>query len=105
VPMVTAYKVGELEAFILRRVIRVQSVILANLVIGDNVIPEYLQEDCTPEHLAPALAEVLADSPARQRQLDAFAGIDAIMSTGAASPSVRAADIVLQTMREGRRAG
>jgi lipid-A-disaccharide synthase len=103
VPMVTAYKVGELEAFILRRVVRVQSVILANLVIGDNVIPEYLQEACTPDNLAPAVAEVLGETALRERQVAAFARLDTIMSTGAASPSVRAADIVLETMRRGRR--
>jgi len=45
--MVTAYRVGSAEAFILRRAIRVSSVILANLVIGKDVIPEYLQENCT----------------------------------------------------------
>ena len=39
VPMVTAYRVGGMEAFILRRAIRVSSVILANLVIGKDVIP------------------------------------------------------------------
>jgi lipid-A-disaccharide synthase len=103
VPMVTAYRVGDLEAFILRRVIKVQSVILANLVIGDNVISEYLQEACTPDNLAPALTEVLAESTARTRQVEAFGRLDAIMSTGAASPSVRAADIVLATMRKARR--
>ena len=102
VPMVTAYRVGELEAFILRRVIKVQSVILANLVIGDNVIPEYLQEACTPDNLAPDLADVLADGAARTRQVEAFARLDSIMSTGASSPSVRAADIVLSTIRKGR---
>src|ERR1700747_2278277 len=63
IPMVTAYRVGAAEAFILRRAIRVSSVILANLVIGSEVIPEYLQEDCTAENLAQALAELLADSP------------------------------------------
>ena len=42
IPMVTAYRVGAIEAFILRRAIRVSSVILANLVIGKDVIPEYL---------------------------------------------------------------
>jgi lipid-A-disaccharide synthase len=104
VPMVTAYRVGEIEAFILRRVIKVQSVILANLVIGDNVIPEFLQEACTAENLAPALREVLGETDSRRRQRDAFARLDAIMSTGAASPSVRAADIVLRTMRNSRRA-
>jgi lipid-A-disaccharide synthase len=103
VPMVTAYRVGDLEAFILRRVVKVQSVILANLVIGDNVIPEYLQEACTPDNLAPALGDVLADSAARMRQVEAFGRLDEIMSTGAASPSVRAADIVLATMRKARR--
>jgi len=98
IPMVTAYRVGAAEAFILRRAIRVSSVILANLVIGEEVIPEFLQEDCTPEKLAQALGEVLTDTPVRRRQLAAFATLDAKMSTGNQPPSVRAADIVLATM-------
>ena len=103
VPMVTAYRVGAAEAFILRRAIKVQSVILANLVIGEEVIPEFLQENCTPENLAQALRDMLADTPQRQRQIEAFKTIDAIMSTGKEPPSVRAADIVLATMRKGSR--
>ena len=103
VPMVTAYRVGAVEAWIMRRAIKVSSVILANLVIGDNVVPEYLQQDCTPENLSRAVREVLDDTPMRRRQLEAFAGIDSIMSTGNQPPSVRAADIVLATMRKARR--
>src|SRR6476661_10598 len=103
VPMVTAYKVGGAEAWVLRRAINVKSVILANLVAGENVIPEFLQRDCTPEKLSQALRDVLNDSPSRRRQIDAFAGIDAVMSTGNQPPSVRAADIVLKTMRKSRR--
>lgn len=102
IPMVTAYRVGAMEAFILRRAIQVSSVILANLVIGKDVIPEFLQEDCTPEKLAAALSEVLTDTPMRKRQVEAFAQLDTIMSTGNKSPSVLAADIVLATMRKGR---
>ncbi|RZN17162.1 lipid-A-disaccharide synthase [Bradyrhizobium sp. Leo121] len=102
VPMVTAYRVGAIEAFILRRAIRVPSVILANLVIGREVIPEFLQENATPEKLSQALGEVLADSALRRSQIEAFATMDAIMSTGDQPPSVRAADIVLATMRNGR---
>jgi lipid-A-disaccharide synthase len=105
VPMVTAYRVGSAEAFILRRAIKVQSVILANLVIGEDVIPEYLQENCTPDNLAGALRAILSDTPERRRQVEAFQKIDTIMSTGKEPPSVRAADIVLATMRKGRRAG
>jgi lipid-A-disaccharide synthase len=99
VPMVAAYRTGTLEAWILRRAIDVKSVILANLVIGENVVPEFLQQDCVAEKLVPALRDILASSPARRRQIEAFAKIDAIMSTGNQPPSVRAADIVLATMR------
>jgi lipid-A-disaccharide synthase len=104
VPMVTAYRTGSVEAWILRRAIKVNSVILANLVIGENVVPEFLQEDCTPEKLSQALRDVLGDSELRRKQLEAFAKIDSIMSTGNQPPSTRAADIVLATMRKARRA-
>jgi lipid-A-disaccharide synthase len=101
VPMVAAYRAGSLEAFIVLRAIKVSSVILANLVVGENVVPEYIQNDCTPEKLAVALRDLLGDSPQRRRQVDAFRKIDTIMSIGQ-PPSVRAADIVLATMRQGR---
>ena len=103
VPMVAAYRAGAVEASIMRRMIRSSSVILANLVIGENVVPEFIQQDCTPEKLLPALREILSDSPLRRRQIAAFAKIDAIMSTGNQPPSARAADIVLATMRKSRR--
>lgn len=98
VPMVTLYRGGAVEAWIARRVVRVSSIILANLVIGENVIPEFHQEECTAQNLAPALLDVLNDTPQRRRQLDAFAQLDGIMSIGGGSPSKRAADVVLQEM-------
>ena len=103
VPMVTAYRTGSAEAWVLRRAIKVNSVILANLVLSENVIPEFLQQDCTPEKLADGLREVLGDSALRRKQIEAFAKIDEVMSTGNQPPSARAADIVLATMRKARR--
>ena len=100
--MVAAYRVGAVEAWILRRVIQGSSVILANLVIGENVVPEFLQEDCTPAKLASALRDILSDSPLRRRQTEAFAGLDAVMSIGGEPPSARAADIVLAKLRKPR---
>jgi lipid-A-disaccharide synthase len=102
VPMVTAYRAGAVEAWILMRAINVKSVILANLVVGENVVPEFLQRDCTPEKLLGSLREILTDSPLRRRQVEAFSGIDEIMSTSGQPPSVRAADIVLATLRKSR---
>jgi lipid-A-disaccharide synthase len=98
VPMVAAYKVSTLDALIMRRLVSVPSVILANLVIGENVIPELLQEDCTPQQLSDAMVAIIEDTPERRRQIDAFARLDAIMEIGAASPALRAADIVLEQL-------
>ncbi|MGZ5870583.1 MAG: lipid-A-disaccharide synthase [Bradyrhizobium sp.] len=104
VPMVAAYRTGAVEAWIVMRAINVKSVILANLVLGENVVPEFLQQDCTPEKLSRTLREILTDSPLRQRQVEAFARIGDIMSTGNQTPSACAADIVLATLRKSRRA-
>ena len=99
VPMVTAYRVSGIEAMIARRVIRVPSVILANLVLGENVVPEFIQEDCTPEKLVDALAPLLSKTPERQRQVAAFARLDGIMQIGKVAPASRAAEIVLAAAR------
>ena len=95
VPMVAAYQVSALEAFVARRMVRVPSFILANLVVSENVVPELVQEECTPERLAAALIPLFNDTPERRRQIAAFAKLDAIMEIGARAPAARAAEIVL----------
>ena len=99
VPTVGAYKVSALEEWIARRLIVVQSVILANLVIGENVVPELLQQECTAERLAAALIPLIHDTPERRRQVEAFARLDAIMEIGTRAPAARAADIVFGLLR------
>jgi lipid-A-disaccharide synthase len=99
VPMVTAYKVSFIEEIVGRLAIHAPSAILPNLILAQNVVPEFLQRDCTASNLARALAPLLADGPARQAQLDAFTRLDAIMrldASGPASPSARAAELVLR---------
>ena len=100
VPMVAVYRVTPVEAFIARRVIQTTSIILPNIILGENVIPEFLQDDFTPEKLAPILRDVLAATPVRQRQIDAFRRLEGIMSTDGKRPSERAADVVIEAYRE-----
>ncbi len=103
VPMVAAYKVGLIEEVAARLLINVPSVILANLTLGENIVPEFLQRDCTAERLATAVLPLLADTPERRRQIDAFARLDAIMEIGIAQPSDRAASLVLDcAMKKGQ---
>lgn len=95
VPLVAAYKVSLFEEMIGRAFIRVKSYILANLVLDDNVVPEFLQYQCTPEALAAALLPLMTDTPERRRQIAAFARLDTIMAIGTAIPSDRAAEVIL----------
>jgi lipid-A-disaccharide synthase len=99
VPTVGAYRVSWLEAVVGRRLIKVSSVILANLVLGENVVPEFIQEACTAENLAAALVPLIGDTPERRRQIEAFARLDAVMEIGSRAPAARAADIVLDAAR------
>lgn len=95
IPAVVGYKVSPLEAVVAHLFIRGESVVLANLVLGENIMPEFLQSKFTPQKAAAALVPLIEDTPARRRQLDAFGRLDAIMGIGTMSPSAHAADIVL----------
>ena len=102
VPTVVAYKVSFLTELVYRAFVQVPTIVLANLVLDESVMPQILQRDATPEQLAAALAPLLADTPERRRQLEAFARLDEIMAIGSLRPSEAAADIVLEVARRGR---
>ena len=105
VPTVAAYRLPLMEEMVLRllsRSGRPHSVILANLVLGENVVPELLQRDCAPARLADELKPLLTDSPQRRRQVEAFGRLDAIMSIGSQMPSDKAAGVVLEIVERGR---
>jgi len=99
VPMIAAYKVTALEYLAVGRGIlkRLPSIILTNLLLGENVVPELLQHNCTAEKLAAALLPLFGDTPERRRQVEAFSRLDAIMEIGSSVPAMRAADVVLAT--------
>jgi lipid-A-disaccharide synthase len=102
VPTVAAYKVSLVAEMVMRLHSPLKTVILANLAIGENIVPEFLQRDCRPEKLADALAPLLADTPERSRQIKGFARLDHIMAVET-PPSGKAAATVLDVARRGRR--
>src|SRR5262249_12528556 len=105
VPTVGAYRMGALEMGFARAVGRLQTevngVTVANLGLAAQVVPELLHGDCTAPALADALVPLLADTPERRRQVEAFARLDDIMGLPA-SPSAKAADVILSLIREAR---
>jgi len=95
VPTVIAYKVTLFEELIARALVKVKMVGLANIILDEMVMPEFLQRHATVTNLADALVAITRDSPERRRQCEAFAKLDAIMEIGRAAPSERAAAAVI----------
>jgi lipid-A-disaccharide synthase len=98
VPMVVAYRVSKLEE-VLQYLIKAHSIVLTNLVLGENAVPELIQWDCTPQKLADAVEAILCEGPQRTRQLEAFDRLDQLMRIGDEAPSERAARVVLEVIR------
>jgi lipid-A-disaccharide synthase len=96
VPMAVAYKVSRVEELV-KYLINVHSIVLANLVLGENVVPEFLQGDCEPAKLTDALGPLFTGGPERDAQLAAFSRIDALLTpVGGERPSDAAARNVLE---------
>jgi len=97
VPMLIAYHVNHVTAAILRRMLRVDSVTLVNLILGQKVIPEFLQEACRPDRLAPALDALLCGGAAADRQATACAtAVKALHPPDGGSPSAVAAQVIVR---------
>ena len=102
VPMVGAYKISRFEEPV-KYFVKVPSILLPNLILGERAIPEILQRECTPEHLAAALAGLAREGAPRAAQLAALSRLDGLMQLpGGETPSARAARLVLRTIAERR---
>jgi len=94
-PMVITYRLSPLSWWVASMVVKVPYVGLPNLLAGRPVVPEFLQEDATPENLGGALLEFLEDPDRAERLKDEFRRIHARLRNDA---DERAADAALELM-------
>ena len=71
-PMTVGYRTDKLTAAWARRVITTPYVSILNVAASEMIIPERLQDDCTPEQLCADVVRLFTDDEARRRQLSAF---------------------------------
>jgi lipid-A-disaccharide synthase len=91
-PLVVTTRVNAFTAWLIRRLVRVSSYTMPNLIAGRPVVPEFLQEDADPARIAEALLALLA-GPAREAQLAGLAGVrEALGGGGAAARAARIAE-------------
>ena len=103
VPMVVAYRVNPVTAWLVRRLVKVRYASILNLIAGREVIPERVQEACTPETLAATVAPLLRDPAAAQAQRDAFAPLlTRLHPPGGLPPSEAAVEVLLDLLDQPR---
>ena len=69
VPMVITYRLHPLTYRIAKRLVSVPHIGLANLIAGERLMPELVQDEATPESLAVALLPLLRDGSQREAAL------------------------------------
>jgi len=89
-PMVIAYRVAPLSYAIARRLIRVEHMGLPNILAGESLVPEFVQDAATPENLAQALGNLLLDEPVRAAVQGRFAKLHGALRRDAAETAARA---------------
>ncbi|MDX1650248.1 MAG: lipid-A-disaccharide synthase, partial [Myxococcota bacterium] len=92
-PLVVAARAHPLTAAIMRRVVKVPSFTMPNLIAGRTVVPEFLQEEARPEAVAEAV-EARLEGPVREAQLRELVQVREQLGAGGAAQ--RAAAVALE---------
>ena len=100
-PFVMVYRVSPLTYLLGKPRVKVQHFAMVNLIAGEEVVPELVQQDFNAQNVVSRVQEILPDGPARDRMLEGLARVKARLrapevSSGAPQhPADRAVEIIL----------
>jgi lipid-A-disaccharide synthase len=94
-PMVVAYRANYFTTRMVKKLARIDTANLINIVTDTRVIPEFLFEACRPALIAPALSALLSDPQSQQVQRAACTQTLVALGRGGEDPGLRAARSVL----------
>jgi lipid-A-disaccharide synthase len=98
-PHITIYRTGALTAWLAKRMISVEHVNLVNLILNRPVVPEWLQEDCTPDRITTSALHLIEDDDHRNGQKASLAEVVTMLrGSDDRPPSVQAARRVLDLL-------
>ena len=93
-PLAIVYRTSRFSYAIGKRVVKLPFIGLVNVVLGEKVAPEFVQDDFTPAAAAEALAPILFDPSANARQRQRLAAVRGKLGTPGAS--ARTAEMALR---------
>jgi lipid-A-disaccharide synthase len=80
--MVVTYRANRVSYAIAKRLVRIPYAALPNILAGEFLVPELLQDDATPENLAQALLNMLGDATVMEALPERFAEIHEALRQG-----------------------
>lgn len=100
-PLAVVYRTTALNYLLARRLVTIEHVGLVNVLLGEEVAPEFVQHRAQPRDIADAVALLLDDAPRRASMLTRFRALRASLAGGAGA--ARVADFALALLaRKGR---
>jgi lipid-A-disaccharide synthase len=94
-PMVIAYRQSAITWALMRSMLYLPYVGMPNILAGERLVPELLQEEATPVALAAALLALWRNVGARERQIERFHDFHHLLRQNTAQ---KAADAVLEVL-------
>ena len=96
VPHLIAYRVSAFTAFLARHFLKIEFVNLTNILLGREIVPELLQENCTDQKILYYINELIKKTNLYEKQISGFEKVREILGLGEQTPSSNAADIIFQ---------
>jgi lipid-A-disaccharide synthase len=81
-PLVIVYKVSAFNFFLASRLVKLQNIGLVNVILGEEVCPEFIQGNATPSRIASAGLELYEDERSRDRMCGRFKQLRGMLSGG-----------------------
>jgi lipid-A-disaccharide synthase len=100
-PFVVVYRLAPLTWLLGRRLVKLDTFAMANLIAGKRIVPELIQQDFTPEAVVRELSGILPEGPSRRQMEAELAQVKERLRRGkeAEEPAVLAAAEILSGIR------
>lgn len=92
-PFIAVYRLSNLSYAVASRLVDLPHVAMVNLIAGDRIVPELIQDDFTPENIARILQPLLEETAYRSQMIEELKGIRTALHWGSAAAKLSAGNV------------